>query len=944
LPSAVVERFLGIRQHDRRDTAVGFATLLVLMAGHAILETARDTLFLTTLPAKLLPWAYFLIALIALVLTEFNRRLVARFSRRRVLAVTLLAGAAINVGFWTLSSLAGSTWSLVTFYVWTGLFATVAVVQFWLLLGDVLDLSQAKRVFAFIGAGGLIGAVIGSGLAGLVLMKLPAQVLLVVASSLFVVASFLPFLFTRVRQKEGVKLRVSGVFGGVELARRDPYLRRLLGFVLLSTLTVTVVDFVFKSVVAAEVPRAELGDFFARYYGGLNLLALGVQVLAAPRLLRAVGVNRTLLVMPVLLVAGAVGAAFSLSLASVLLLRGADGALRHSVNRTGTEILFLPLSSEVRERFKAFADVVGQRGGQALASLAILGALMLGLEVQTLAILVVVLAFGCALCVLDLERYYLDIFRRQLKEGAIETRVEVSELDLQTLEVLLSALSAEDDVEVIAALDLFAAYHKVHLIPALVLYHPSRSVVLRAFELLEGSARRDVARLAGRLLQHADHEIRAAALRYYASTDASPEMFRRCIGMESPPVRATALVGAITRNLIDGAEAERALRGVLEGDSDEARQALALSLHLLAPERYAWVAQELVARDAALAPTVAHSLSVAPAEQHLPILLQLLGDARARSEARDALLKLGDVALDALETAMTDAHLPRGLRRHLPRTISRFGGRRAAAMLQRFLMQEGDDAIEYKILRGLGRMRASDPALPVDERQLIALAGRYLRAAIQALFWRQAVDFARAREPRVNTPAGELLSLLLFDHEGSALERVFRVLHILQPTEEFRMIYDGLRGSDPKTRASSRELLEHVVEAPLKDGILAMVDDLPLSDRLRGASAFFDPPGRARLASLESLVGADAPKDGRSSRAQTVLGETYADGLRAMLEDRSAVLRAVASHHIAELGLDELRVELAAASERSRGVLRTLTDQALDLLAAARRQQATNAG
>ena len=943
----MVERLLGIRQHDRRDTAVGFVTLLVLMAGHAVLETARDALFLATLPAKLLPWAYFLIALLALAVSELNRRLVARFSRRRVLALTLLVGACVNMGFWFLSSLAGSTWSLVTFYVWTGLFATVAVVQFWLLLGDVLDLSQAKRVFAFIGAGGLVGAVLGSGLASAVLMQLPAQSLLVAASALFVLASFLPFLFSRIRRLERGKVRGSGILGGMELLQKDPYLRRLLGFLLLATFTVTIVDFVFKSVVAAEVPRAELGEFFARYYGGLNALALMIQVFAAPRLLRAVGVNRTLLLMPILIMAGALGVVFFTGLVAVLLLRAADGAFRHSVNRTGTEILFLPLSAEVRERFKTFADVVGQRVGQALASLFILVALGFGLDLRILVLLILLLALASVLCVLDLERFYLDIFRRQLREGAIETRVEVSELDLQTLELLLSALSAEDDVEVIAALDLFAAYRKVHLVPALVLYHPSREVVLRAFELLEGSARRDVARLAGRLLQHKDHEIRAAALRYYASTDASPEMFRRGMEGESPPVRATALVGAIARSVVDDAQAETDLRAIINGDSTEARHALALSLHLLPAQRFAWVADELIVqREPALAQTVAHSLAISPSEANLPTLLRLLGEADARADAREALLKLGDVALDALEQAMADQALPRALRRHLPRTVSRFGGMRAGAMLQRALQHETDEAIEYKILRGLGRMRASDPELPIDKQQLLDRAGRYLQSAIQALFWRQAVDFARAREPRVNTPAGELLSLLLFDHEGSALERVFRVLHILQPTEEFRIIYDGLRSSDNKTRASSRELLEHVVETPLKDGILAMVDDVPLVDRLRAASVFFDPPGRDNLESVERLMNAEGASARASiqGRAQTVLGETYADSLREMLGDRSAVLRAVASHHIAELGLDELRVELAAASQRSRGVLRTLTEQALDLLAAARRQEAPNAG
>ena len=155
-----------------------------------------------------------------------------------------------------------------------------------------------------------------------------------------------------------------------------------------------------------------------------------------------------------------------------------------------------------------------------------------------------------------------------------------------------------------------------------------------------------------------------------------------------------------------------------------------------------------------------------------------------------------------------------------------------------------------------------------------------------------------------------------------------------------------LRSSDSKTRASSRELLEHVVDTPLKDGILAMVDDVSLVDRLHAASVFYDPPGRDRLEAVEQLmtVGGSTARPSREGQIQAVLGEAYADSLRAMLGDRSAVLRAVASHHIAELGLDDLRVELAAASHRGRGVLRTLTEQARDLLAAARRQEVPNAG
>ena len=51
-------RLESIRAYERRDATVGFLMLLVMMAGHAALETARDGLFLTTLPATRLPWAY----------------------------------------------------------------------------------------------------------------------------------------------------------------------------------------------------------------------------------------------------------------------------------------------------------------------------------------------------------------------------------------------------------------------------------------------------------------------------------------------------------------------------------------------------------------------------------------------------------------------------------------------------------------------------------------------------------------------------------------------------------------------------------------------------------------------------------------------------------------------------------------------------------------------
>ena len=100
-----------------------------------------------------------------------------------------------------------------------------------------------------------------------------------------------------------------------------------------------------------------------------------------------------------------------------------------------------------------------------------------------------------------LREPYLDVFRESLNEGAIKTRLEIPELDMASLETLIRALSHPDERHVIAALDLLNEERRIDLIPNLILYHPSTSVVSRALELLSSSGRSDYLELAERLLE-----------------------------------------------------------------------------------------------------------------------------------------------------------------------------------------------------------------------------------------------------------------------------------------------------------------------------------------------------------------------------------------------------------------------------------------------------------
>src|SRR5262249_39912502 len=77
---------------------------------------------------------------------------------------------------------------LYVLYVWPGVFASVVVVEFWRAVSDAYTVTEAKRVFGRLGAGGTAGAAVGSALAFAFSLKLPAATLLLVAGLLMAAA------------------------------------------------------------------------------------------------------------------------------------------------------------------------------------------------------------------------------------------------------------------------------------------------------------------------------------------------------------------------------------------------------------------------------------------------------------------------------------------------------------------------------------------------------------------------------------------------------------------------------------------------------------------------------------------------------------------------------------------------------------------------------------
>jgi ATP:ADP antiporter, AAA family len=259
--------FFAARKGERRDVLAAFLTLFALIASHSLLETARDALFLAKVPATRLPWVFLAIAALSLGTVKLDARATGGRSPRSVLAVVTLCASAVTLGFFALHRRLGIA-GVYALYVWSGLLTTLLLVHFWELVGARFTITQAKRLYGFIGAGGVAGAIAGSGAASLLSHFLPPQKLVLVAALGFAVAGFLPLLFAE--RGAGPRDAASPplLAESFHVVARDPYARQLVTALFIATVCLTLSDFVFKSTIAELVPRAQLGTFLGSVYFG----------------------------------------------------------------------------------------------------------------------------------------------------------------------------------------------------------------------------------------------------------------------------------------------------------------------------------------------------------------------------------------------------------------------------------------------------------------------------------------------------------------------------------------------------------------------------------------------------------------------------------------------------------------------------------------------------
>ena len=126
----------------------------------------------------------------------------------------------------------------------------------------------------------------------------------------------------------------------------------------------------------------------------MNIMALLLQAFVASRLLKYGGFGAILLAMPVVALVSYTAMAFVPILAIVKAMKIAENATDYSINNTARNVLWLPVSAEMKYKGKPTIDSLFVRMGDGIAALTVLiGVQILAFSTQSFFILNVVLVF-----------------------------------------------------------------------------------------------------------------------------------------------------------------------------------------------------------------------------------------------------------------------------------------------------------------------------------------------------------------------------------------------------------------------------------------------------------------------------------------------------------------------------------------------------------------------
>jgi len=411
----LLKRLIDVRPAEMRALAWSWLYIFCVLSAYYILRPIRDDMGVAG-GVENLQWLFTGTLLGMIVVNPPFAALVAKLPRVRFIAISyrfFIVNLLIFILCFNLATAEQHIWVGRVFFIWTSVFNLFVVSVFWALMVDVFDSEQGKRLFGFIAAGATLGGIAGSSITASLAKDVSATYLLLGSAVLLEAAVFsvrrLSGLSDALRQRPAAqsdKALIGGsVFSGLTHAFKSPYLINLSVYMLLFSITSTLLY--FQQLEIARQAFAERGArtaFFARIDLWVNVLTLIAQLFLTARVLRAIGVALTLAILPVLSTFGFGALAMAPTIAVLVAYQVLRRAGNFAFARPTREVLFTTVPREDKYKAKSFIDTVIYRTGDQVGAWSYAGLGFLGLAMTGISMVAVPISIAWLLNALWLGR------------------------------------------------------------------------------------------------------------------------------------------------------------------------------------------------------------------------------------------------------------------------------------------------------------------------------------------------------------------------------------------------------------------------------------------------------------------------------------------------------------------------------------------------------------
>lgn len=351
-----------------------------IMGDYGIVRPVSHSIFLTTYGGLFFPYVWLATVPFNFLIVELYNRFLPKIGVQRMFYTIL--GSIIGVNILAAFFLSKVPSFPFFFYIWKEIYVMLLFQQLWSLIHSTIRMGQAKYLYGlFFGFGG-IGAICGSQFTDYWAVKVGSLNLLLGSLPLLCLLAFSFYFllkFSKVQNTSSQEPQITNFMKGVKAIRNSKYLLFILALVVTMQVVTTLIYYQFNISLESAITHQDLRtEYCGKIFGIANMLSLSLQIFGAFLLVHFLGLRRSHLAVPLMLLINAAGSllfpSFAMVTAAFITIKAFDFSLFGVLK----EMLYIPLKQEEKFQAKAIIDVFAYRSSKAVASCLILALQVFG--------------------------------------------------------------------------------------------------------------------------------------------------------------------------------------------------------------------------------------------------------------------------------------------------------------------------------------------------------------------------------------------------------------------------------------------------------------------------------------------------------------------------------------------------------------------------------------